>query len=489
MSNYTLNNVKRHNILINEDNYWDFHVNHDHLGNHGYWDCLSAFIDTNNDKCVSGNTLIGDENYIYPDACSFGLNLDNIGLTGVDNGFIPFRKDRVNNETFYKLYTQSKYSLPEDDLRLHLTAVSGSTLQYEYPMSINEDKSIKLNGGFYQGFFKSNNNYFILPSQLINGQWNLEFMLKKEDYNPESTKTINDSHPDNKGIFFYLGTRAENKWQILYNQIPLSGKTYGECEECEDDFDLIEDEVKIDDFDFQTNNGFDLDSANDGYIKSDNKFLMFDRTCTGITTTTYVGDEEMLLTYKKQKFESNLFLYMDRTCTGYTATDIENLTSASTTSYNSLYKDLYNNALGFFIDDNGAIGYKYLIKDCSETSEGHLKLLTGKSFDGIIKASQWTKIRVNMKASNTSMKLYFYVDDKLKYITQELPLLNLHELDEMPEKQEGVAFNISLGGGTLGLAETVMPDYELRPTQKFPLEENFAGTFIGDIKYFKFYTC
>ena len=94
-----------------------------------------------------------------------------------------------------------------------------------------------------------------------------------------------------------------------------------------------------------------------------------------------------------------------------------------------------------------------------------------------------------MKASNTSMKLYFYVDDKLKYITQELPLLNLHELDEMPEKQEGVAFNISLGGGTLGLAETVMPDYELRPTQKFPLEENFAGTFIGDIKYFKFYTC
>lgn len=489
MSNYTLNNVKRHNILINEDNYWDFHVNHDHLGNHGYWDCLSAFIDTSNDKCISGNTLIGDENYIYQDACSFGLELNNIGLTGVDNGFIPFRKDRITNERFYKLYTQSRYILPEDDLRLHLTAVSGSTLQYEYPISFNEDKSIKLNGGFYQGFFRSNKNYSILPSQLINSQWNIEFMLKKEDYIPESTKTINDSHPENKGIFFYIGTRAENKWQILYNQIPLSGTTYGECEESEYDFDIIDDEERIEDFDFKTNNGFDLTSANDAYIQSNNKFLMFDRACSGITTTTYVGDEEVLLTYKKHKFNGNLFLYMDRTCTGYTATNIEELTSASTITYNSLYEDLYNNALAFFIDDNGAIGYKYIVKDCSEPSEGHLKVLVGKSFNGIIKDSLWTKIRVNMKASNTSMKFYFYVNDKLKYITKELPLLNLHMLDEIPEKQEGVAFNISLGGGTIGLAETVMPDYELRPTQKFPLEENFAGTFIGDIKYFKFYTC
>ena len=78
---------------------------------------------------------------------------------------------------------------------------------------------------------------------------------------------------------------------------------------------------------------------------------------------------------------------------------------------------------------------------------------------------------------------------KLKYITSELPKLNLHDLDEIKEKQEGVAYNISVGGGTQGLAETIMPDYMYNPTRTFPIEENFSGTFIGDIKSFKLYTC
>ena len=87
------------------------------------------------------------------------------------------------------------------------------------------------------------------------------------------------------------------------------------------------------------------------------------------------------------------------------------------------------------------------------------------------------------------MKLYFYVNGKLKYITKELPKLNLHALDELEEKQEGVPFNISLGGGTQGLLETVMPDYMSEHTKEFTLEKYFAGSFIGDLKSFKFHTC
>ena len=87
------------------------------------------------------------------------------------------------------------------------------------------------------------------------------------------------------------------------------------------------------------------------------------------------------------------------------------------------------------------------------------------------------------------MKLYFYVDGKLVYITKELPKLNLRALNEVYEKQEGVPYNISLGGGTQGLAETILPNYMLNPTRVYPLEKYFAGTFIGYMKSFKFYNC
>ena len=491
MSNYTLNNIKRHYLHINEDDYWDFYINQDDLG-HGKWpniDCLASYIDTDIDECISGDSLISSSAYSYNNACSFGLDLQNIGLTGVDNGLIKFRKDRITNEEFYKLYTQSNYQISADDLRLHLHAVTGSTLLYDYPTSINEDGSIKLNGGFYQGFFREGKKYSILPSTIEN-QWNLEFVIRKKDYEPESNKTLNDKYPDNKGIFFYIGTRAQNKWSYLYNGW-VSGSTYFDCEETDEDFDLVEEDIDLNKQEFKTDNGFDLNSANDEYVLSDNKFLMFDRTPTGITVNNYVGNEQVLIAYKNRKFIGNLFEYLNRTPTGYTSNDIDELTSGYTDTYDNknLYKDIYENALAFKINDDGSIGYRYLVKDCSGDTEGHFSILEGNSMSNIIKGSEWLKINIKIKVSNNWMKLYFYVNGKLKYITKELPKLNLHELNELEEKQEGVPFNISLGGGTQGLLETVMPDYMSEPTKEFTLEKYFAGSFIGDLKSFKFYIC
>jgi hypothetical protein len=75
------------------------------------------------------------------------------------------------------------------------------------------------------------------------------------------------------------------------------------------------------------------------------------------------------------------------------------------------------------------------------------------------------------------------------YITRDLPSLDLKALNELYEKQEGVPYNISLGGGTQGLAETIQPNYMLNPTRVYPLEKNFAGSFIGYIRSFKIYNC
>lgn len=491
MSNYTLNNIKRFHIHLNEDEYWDMHINHDDLGDGVDPNplCLVSYIDTDFDECISGNTLNGLPDYLYDKACSFGLDLNNIGLTGVDNGQIRYIKDRITNKEFYNIYTNSNYHLDADDLQLHLHAVGGNTLLYDYPTSFNNDGTIKLNGGFYQGFFRSGKQYSILPSSIQN-QWNLEFVIKKENYAPESTKTLNDKYPNNKGIFFYIGTRAQNKWIYLYNNL-VSGSTSFDCESSDEDFDLIEADIKLKEQKWQTNNGLDLNSPNDSYVMSDNKFLLFDRTPSGITINNYEGNEEVMVIYKNRKFKGNLFEYLNRTPTGYTVHDVDELISGDTETYNMdvFYKDIYENALAFVINDDGSIGYKYLIKDCSGDTEGHFSVLVGNSLPNIITASEWLKINVKIKASEKWMRLYFYVNNKLKYITRQLPKLNLHELNEVPEKQEGVAFNISLGGGTQGLSETILPDYLSNPTQNFTLEEYFAGSFIGDLKSFKFYFC
>jgi hypothetical protein len=59
----------------------------------------------------------------------------------------------------------------------------------------------------------------------------------------------------------------------------------------------------------------------------------------------------------------------------------------------------------------------------------------------------------------------------------------------LDEKQEAVPYSISIGGGTQGLVETILPDYMCNINNEFPLETYFTGTFIGDFKSFKFYTC
>jgi hypothetical protein len=83
----------------------------------------------------------------------------------------------------------------------------------------------------------------------------------------------------------------------------------------------------------------------------------------------------------------------------------------------------------------------------------------------------------------------FYVNGNLKYITKELPRISLKALNEIYDKQEGIPYNISIGGGTQGLAETIQRNYMLNPTRVYPLERYFAGTFIGYISSFKIYNC
>ena len=653
MSNIINNNFNNLKLVVNNDEYWDFFVNKDYFPSYifdstsMYDKCLISYIDTELDGCINGSWLYGSKDYLWSDSVITDNILYNVGFTALDNGLISFRRDLHNNRSFSNVYTNSSLMLNDGVESLKLHQVSGGTHGYEYPVTIDVDR-IKLNGGFYQGFFKTEcDEYDILPSKLENGDvWHFEFVLNKTEFEKESNKTLNDKYPENKGIFFYLGTRAENKWVYLYNkddecfalgigdyvdggniskndykitnmlnanpdfvdydefamddymsfkyyhtkhyeeknieeddfffddyvmvdekpkiidETKISGRIVGWCcggkdglkngfgrpifnacghlvdyeidmsfpihsksnesnvccgihnftlnesdvvksknflANCEifgddylsdiDDIDygdeFIEEDLDISDFSFEIDGGGML-IKNQYYFDTDNKFLLFDRTCDGFNVKNWKEGTIGRYIGTRNSFKGNLFLLMNRTCTGYNVTTIDSLRDEYMSEYN-VYEDLYNNALAFRITDDGEIGYRYIIKDCE--SENGISIKEGYSKKGIVLENEWSVINIKIKCFLDKMIMYFYVNGKLVFVTDEMQKLNLRHLKEIHDKQETVPFNISLGGGTQGLCDTILPNYMLDPYREYILEKNFGGTFIGYLKSFKFYNC
>jgi len=86
-------------------------------------------------------------------------------------------------------------------------------------------------------------------------------------------------------------------------------------------------------------------------------------------------------------------------------------------------------------------------------------------------------------------KLMFYVDGRLKHTVYDVDEFVARRLNEYKDKQLGVPFNISLGGGSQGLLESMTFDGQDPDDLGLTIEQNFAGTFIGDISQFRFYVC
>ncbi|MCD8207249.1 MAG: hypothetical protein LUD72_04850 [Bacteroidales bacterium] len=561
MSNILTHNREIVQLHLTKRDYWDFHLSKDYNGYvpaEGVSDrCLVAYIDTNNPECVETDKLVSDNVYEWEDAVNEGVTLKHIGYTGIDNGLITYDKEKISNKEFLDIFFNSEYTVDKDDKRLVLYPVSGNNKIYDYANDIVMEGDIqvaRLNGGFYQGCFEYyGNDYQVLPDTIEDG-WTIEVVLKKSDLTNENT-TLNDIHPDNKGIFLYIGTRAETKWWIKYNvdtefdkaetgyfdtdysddgyshaddqlntqylvdeeeaqtedcggyfKDKYNGDDYngGDCDGCnhyvEDGY--IEEDVTIDpDMDIKAESGFSLYQPNVGEITTDNKFLLFDHTKEGFNIHNWEEGTEVTLYSLKANTLDNYFLLFNRTCKGHTIHNMDDLISAETMDYDVL-DDLYRNALAFQIRDDGSVGYKYLVKDCDN---GGYKILSGFSKEGVISEDEWHTIAVKIvpeakqfnimsgicsKASKSeSMKIYIYVDGKLVYGSEKMPMLNLKALNETSDKQESVPYNISLGGGTQGLCDVIYLNYRQLPEYVLPLEKEFGGTFVGYVKEMRFHTC
>lgn len=424
MSNIRKINNKIFDIKIVNCNFWDFDLS----------------MDNSSDCFVCDNLITGDvvatfdfdnisglcSTVTWEHAKSFTEDLCNIGLTGYDNRFV----DSWTGETFN----------PSGDTTFCMKAVSGDTYCYDLnlipPYGVNPEH-IQFCGGFFQGFYRLHGyNYDVLPNMYYKG-WTKEFWLKRSNCDVGQIVTIsgetevfdgegnfveaepwtmdilsgetcegkyilNDIYPNNKGIFYYWGIRAENKFCAFS---PFSGVT----------------------------------------------------TCEGISLAP-------TLTEVAFQPDINPFLYYSRKqlCTGGT----EN----SSGVFEDCCDGLINNAMAFRITDEGEIGIRLLTTSGECTIVGDGIMFTGTpiveefySKEGIIKEDKWYHVTYKFEPYETHECIGYrvsagilsvYVDGFLKLKIESFPEFIPYELNEIPEKQLGVPFNISIGGGTQGLLES-----------------------------------
>lgn len=598
MSNIKNNNYRKIDCRIINDNYIDLMISKDNIKN-DYLpnNCIATKINFGN---IQGKHVISE--IAWDKSVPSNKILDNIGYTGVDNGFISYERDRIGNDEFLELYKNSKFDLSTFGNKFFVTEVNGNNSLFTYPNEKHED-FISLKGGFYQGFFKiDGDKYQTLPHR-IKSEWNFNIELRPKDYETPQN-ILNNRHKSNKGFFLYIGSRAENKFWELYkkndnmkeylkeiddysldysmtdskvvehnyideNALPIyrydvteidsneNSETYNEpiktynveiddyflewinpyeeeyisnyqlysdyfiddYRNDEHDSDTIETDVKL--FNLTDNNGIDIEcidgiieddyilpqldistikltDSNNRYInekgfyeiKTDNKFIIFNRTNTGYTKTSWNDMYEFFITGRTDSPNINYFPYLNRTSTGYTKDNIHELIENYSYTYD-VFKDLENNALAFKLNDDGSLSYRYLSTGC--------KVIEETSKPNIVNKNEWNNINIRIKRipynecddynTSTVMKIYIYVNGYLKMVSKELPELMLKPLNDAPEKQEGVPYSLSIGGGSQGLCERILLNYYDMPDYLLPIEENFCGTFIGDIRNFTFIFC
>jgi hypothetical protein len=538
-------NTKKLELRLSDSEYYDFYLGKDERCRAQVdglvADCLAVHYDFDNSNTFGVSAVTQDTIYsltTWSGATNTGYVLDTIGLTGIDNGFITFNKlsGDTGNTALLSALTGSTLVIPSGDTRLTLNRVTGMTGNYVYPMeyvidSGNTGNYMNFCGGFYQGYYKiDGTSYEVLPNRTPKA-WVAEFWLNKTTSgctNEVTGTTLNDLYPENKGIFFYIGTRAENKFWNQFeglNTGTTSGCTSGATEWC-----TVPKEFDISIIDDVTGFAIPLDPPQIIITEITNQFLIYGRahsggTFCGITKYTglgtkiadcWTGDSIFITaTTQVQTDFRNPFLVYNRsrgkTCGPCGTTTSGTPTTTCSYSGDSVdvteldwAADVVDNALAFMIKDDGSIGYRLLTVTgtCSgDTYVSGCSIEESFSASGMVANDQWTNISIRFVANDTydeceletkgprKGKLMFYVNCRLKHVVHDFDEFIARRLNDHWKKQVGVPFNISLGGGSQGLLETMTFDGQDPDDLGMCIQENFAGTFIGGISQFRWHTC
>jgi hypothetical protein len=517
--------------------------------------------------CSFDYQTIVSENYwnpddIDPNFCAITTELCDVGLTGIDNGLVQnMSGETIEITTGLYTNTSDKFSRYKYDRRMKLHPITGFTTtqnrlwndnSYTYDLNYqNVGGDIgyvaNLKGGFFQGFYKiPGYDYQVFPQRVPLG-WTAEFMLKYR-WTGDTSGGLNNRYPDNKGTFFYMGARAENKFYHYADGSPKqdsgytrvtsgltcmhtcgcasSANTSSQCLQvyqpsggtitnctcgCACDCTTTAEYPEKDPLYDEVSNALSLRLSGDtGSPRLCVKTYRITGGCesSGICLTglTYVTGTSLT------EWCSTRGIFDD--CSGTTYQNVEHWVQIDAVFQRYEWLDTCD------LYDKGGLGL--LVKDVYyATIEGrsvslieppitHEAKYDPASTEVVTFTDMWTE---EQKFRLGTLK--FYVNGKLFMVTENFEEIIPRLLNTPKEKQIGVGYNISIGGGTQGLHDNLtfsggcptelsgltyqqdpecLTNYDLEHTiysgltTQIKLEEYFGGSMIGDISAFRMYT-
>ena len=638
MATQSINNYyfNRYDLRLNYSSYYDLTLASDARGfdeevvfstdliaeNDG--NRLPINIDLNNIYCnpkipllwgtyYSGNTLVSKNYYNIDNIdlnCFSGFSgLCDVGLVATDNGLYT----EMTGQTLY--YTPGLIGSPASpyyfhpyyyDRRMKFHPVrsiidqipnqkfSGITADTVYNIISKQDDQVgyynELYGGFYQGFYKLFGwDYEVFPER-VNKGWTAEFLLKprqRNEFNINPSQTyLNDVYPNNAGMFFFFGARAENKYYHPASGSPASDSGYtrvtsdlvncisacscsnsavtnSNClliypqtgisvqhviSPCDtyntwDPVNLPPPEMDI------LSNALSLRFSGDP--KNPHlcvKYIKFTGDCvtTGVCETTGVTwqtgytineicssrgiyfecDYDSLLCLTANTKERWVYISAvwerDETLFGCELLNAGGMGDIReyvypAEQYDTAYNLIMPPQTHWTGDTSILSGYNVCV-GCQQTGCTGCGVTTGCSNCNITAQVEQPESIINLNkrwledVRNRRGDLKIYVNGYLFMVIEDFEEVIPRELNTEREKQIGVPFNISVGGGTQGLREHTIfenctnltgpyiQDPELFPnnvlsgtslsalTTNILMEQNFGGTFMGGLSQFRMYT-
>lgn len=516
--------------------------------------------------CTFDDNVIVSENYwnpddIDPNFCPIVTDLCDVGLTGIDNGLVK----KMSGETIQittGIYTNNsdKYSRYKYDRRMKLHPITGFTTtqnrlwnddSYSYDLNYATDGGdvgyfARLNGGFFQGFYKiPGYDYQIFPQRVPLG-WTAEFMLRYR-WTGDTSVGLNNRYPNNKGTFFYMGSRAENKFYHYADGSPkqdtgytrvTSGLTCMHTCGCASSANTASTCLEV----YQISGGTSKNCScgcncecqvNAQYPEKD---PLYDGVSNGLSLRLSGDSGNPRLCIKTYTITGGC------ETTGTCQTGLTYHTGTSVTEWCStrgIFDDCKNTPyinLEHWVQIDAVFQRNQWLDTCDLYEKGGLGLLVDTIYTATPANNSVSLIEpplthelpydpatteiVTFNDNWTEEKKYrlgtlkIFVNGKLFMVGENFEEIIPRLLNVEREKQIGVGYNISLGGGTQGLKDNLTfsggcPEsisgitYQQDPecltthdldntiysglTTHIKLEEYFGGSMIGDVSAFRMY--
>ncbi|MFW6246601.1 MAG: hypothetical protein ACOC22_00295 [bacterium] len=363
---------------------------------------LAIHIDLTDNKSWNLNTGLTSVSLTkWKNAYSDNLNLRDFGLTGFDNGRTNIMWSGITlapDDTKLKLYRVG-YNDVINPTSTQYSGFSATTIHDGYEISAvttgDSGNYFMLNGGYLQGFFNLEGfNHKLLPTRFGTGI---------------TIETLVNLLPNSSGIFYMMGVRAEDKYNPHYDGELVTGKT-----------------------------------------KTGGVNLM------GIPH--YLTREQVSTKYMFEGINTTLNNYLD------SIQEIEQYKSAfrvvedakeTVLKQSEQIENIKNNVIAFEITEDRRLGYKYIDENGLVKSDSSTNQISNTGFTLIsityTPNTDYISEHDLLCGERRMGDLRFFINGRQFWKIKEFSEFFFKALVNDKEKQIGVPYSISWGGGSFGL--------------------------------------